>query len=143
MDIKKIVKSYEDETVLDIKGRVYYNMPSKWDTAYKMYTEANVPSLNYEQSVHMVDILNQKKYNFRLLIMGFVWLVLFCSFIAISPSGVFHDTSGWVTAIFTLLQVGIFAWNVRKYIIAPFDHLYLLLPELIACTFVYFIIWQL
>ena len=143
MNTSDITKKEKQEPVFDVEGRINYDTPSRWDAAYRLYTYGNAPSLTRSQRFHMVEVLNQKKYNLRLLILGLIWVVLFFLFLLIGPAGAFHNTSGLVTGIFAFLHLGLYVWNLRKYIVAPFDLLHLLMPELIICTFAYFVFWQL
>ena len=129
--------------VIDEYGRINYDMPGRWNEAYTWYTDEDTPALNEAEQKHMVQILNQKRYNLRLFIIGAVWIAVFIILLLIDPMSSIHEVSVAVKALFVAAHALLYLYHMWRFVVAPYDLCRRLLPELAFCTFAYLLVWQL
>lgn len=134
------IKQQSQNTVDEYK-RMYYSQPSKWNESYELYTAENTMALNEAQQNHFVQILNQKGYNMRLLVIGAIWILAILFFIIINPFPQYHHVGLLFKVVLLSTILGLYVWHVINFVRKPYNLINRLLPELLFCSSIYLFFW--
>lgn len=126
-------------------GDYYYKLGggSNWTKAYECYTGYGSLALNAARKKNLVNIINNKKYNQKVLLFGLVfWAAMFAmSFVHPAASLYGRDTA--VRTIALLCNAGLLGAAVYRYREHPYDFMNWLLPSMFGVWWIYLCIWLL
>lgn len=115
--------------------------PVVWETRYQKHLNEDTPALNEEQQLEVLDIMNQAKYNLRLLVLGSVWILLIGLFMFLPIFETISHVATGIKVLFLVLMAMVFGFNVIQFREGPHDLLLTLMPGLLTLTFIYMIVW--
>ncbi len=108
-----------------------------WSMAYRYYTGYGAVALNPSRRVALVNILNQRLYNRKNLILCSVLLAATVLFMALIPAPGSSGAHSVMGVLVVVLQAGLLAFGVVRFRLRPFDRLYVLPISMAALWFAY------
>lgn len=108
-----------------------------WQDAFMCYTDDRSAYLTSVQRARIRNILNQKKYNRRLLVLGGITLLLFLVFLFTDMYLAPLNTLIVIKVAISILEITAYGISLFLYIIKPYNSLFYMLPTMFILFFVY------
>lgn len=126
-------------------GDYYYKLGggSNWTKAYECYTGYGSLALNATRKKNLVNILNNKRYNQRVLLFGLIFWAAMFAMSFVHPAASLYGTDAVVRTIALLGNAGILGAAVYRYREHPYDFMNWLLPSMFGVWWIYLCIWLL
>lgn len=126
-------------------GDYYYKQGkgSNWTKAYECYTGYGSLALNATRKKNLVNIINNKRYNQRVLLFGLIFWAAMFAMAFVHPAASLYGRDAAVRTVALLCNAGLLGGAVYRYRKHPYDFMNWLLPSMFGVWWIYLCIWLL
>lgn len=112
-----------------------------WVKAYKYYTDYGSISLSHQQQKNVVEIIEHKNFNKKVLVMGILFVLAIFATFFIEPQTALYGTNQILRILFFSIEVAILSVSILVYKKIPFVFLDWLVPTLFGIWSIYLFLW--